>query len=705
MPYSLVKNSEANLQRCTVRIERGGQLNASGSGFFVAPGIVLTCRHVLGSAAINAPVTLSWGGMQYSAKARNTKDSAFEDLDLVLLEIDDTALIGTHPCVRIGGDSRVGDPCYIFGYSDLRPEGDPAEVRVEGFTGNGNPHLKLSSGQVRPGMSGSPLLNLRTGEVCGVVSITRDRASNLGGLAVPIDVITQDPSILPFQRQFHLDLEIGLDSYATATSLTIVNAGESLAVALGSTPVDGLVVLRPGTYSEPIEVNKSIRVMGWGTRDSVVVVPKAHKLHNVGLLWEAPRGTLSNVTIRGGTDKTSAAVYIQGGLVLADCDIDLQQASSGLTITSEELCRVRRCRVFNGNIGIAAGLNAKPEIDACELFELRTGFFAVDGAAPILQSCQVRNNIDVGATFRNGAHGVIRDCEVLNNGNIGIEIRDGSDPKVVDNRIHENLQGIRVGSRGAGIVSNNEIARNRLSGIHIVQDATPTVRGNYIHGNSECGVSIQDESTPLIDDNRMQKNGLHGIAFTNCARGRVTNNRCYQNKQGGIIVRESATPTIVGNDLYANGMSGLFLEGGEQTLVENNRMHDNTDAGIKATNHGRGRANRNDIYRNGLSGVIVLFEACPTLEDNLIHDNLEHGVFLNDCGRAQLLRNNIYENVRCGISMFAQSIIKGENNIIRKNGFVGLYIDNSDASFFFRNTIEGNDKGDFGGPNDVLKEK
>jgi hypothetical protein len=38
-------------------------------------------------------------------------------------------------------------------------------------------------------MSGAPLLNQRTGKVCGIVKFTRDRSFDLGGGAVPTSVI------------------------------------------------------------------------------------------------------------------------------------------------------------------------------------------------------------------------------------------------------------------------------------------------------------------------------------------------------------------------------------------------------------------------------------------------------------------------------------------------------------------------------------
>jgi hypothetical protein len=46
--------------------------------------------------------------------------------------------------------------------------------------------LKFKGGQVRHGFSGGPLLNRRTWRVIGVVAVTRDARSPLGGFAKPL---------------------------------------------------------------------------------------------------------------------------------------------------------------------------------------------------------------------------------------------------------------------------------------------------------------------------------------------------------------------------------------------------------------------------------------------------------------------------------------------------------------------------------------
>jgi len=54
---------------------------------------------------------------------------------------------------------------------------------------------------VRPGMSGSPLLNQRTGKVCGIVKFTRDRSFNLGGgVVLTTTILSQFPELVEQQH-------------------------------------------------------------------------------------------------------------------------------------------------------------------------------------------------------------------------------------------------------------------------------------------------------------------------------------------------------------------------------------------------------------------------------------------------------------------------------------------------------------------------
>lgn len=182
------------LHQCTLRVA-GQETIGHGTGFFVAPGLILTCAHVVKDHLL-CGIEVFWNGQSYSAQLTRSDSN----LDLALLNTD----LKEHPCVWLNEGATAFDSLYSYGYPDDYRTGAPVTFTLEGKAGEQEEQLKFKSGQVRPGLSGAPLLNTRTGGVCGVVRETRDRASDLGGSAIPTAILLRAfPELIILQKQFH----------------------------------------------------------------------------------------------------------------------------------------------------------------------------------------------------------------------------------------------------------------------------------------------------------------------------------------------------------------------------------------------------------------------------------------------------------------------------------------------------------------------
>lgn len=193
------------LPPCTVRIDVGD--SHSGTGFFVAPNVVVTCFHVLKSEEVSSAearreiTILTADGRRLPVLDRRESSPTDAD-DLAVLRVDAD---GEHPCVLLDTGLRAGDPLHTYGYPIKHPEGEPTSILSEGWTG-GERSLKLAYGQALPGMSGSPVLNLRTGGVCGVLKRSRDPRQALGGYAVPIRLLFElSPALQADNARHHKD--------------------------------------------------------------------------------------------------------------------------------------------------------------------------------------------------------------------------------------------------------------------------------------------------------------------------------------------------------------------------------------------------------------------------------------------------------------------------------------------------------------------
>lgn len=187
-----------------------------GAGFFVAPGRVLTCVHVIGDSA-NLVVRCERDSRPVLEVLVSGRAAVLEDRgrpipaldrdypDIAVLEVEG---ISDHPCVGIDLEwpSREDD-FLVFGYPQ---EGGavqltPARLTYRGTHGTApTAYMDLASDTIKPGMSGAAVLNLRSGKVCGVVVASKNPASPDGALAIPWSAIDADlGEVLAANRAFH----------------------------------------------------------------------------------------------------------------------------------------------------------------------------------------------------------------------------------------------------------------------------------------------------------------------------------------------------------------------------------------------------------------------------------------------------------------------------------------------------------------------
>jgi len=181
----------------------------TGTGFFVAPGKVLTCAHVVGANyQLGDNVTLKWMWNQ-ELIARVVELLTDGSGDIAILELVDASI--SHPCVHILAPTNIGDDLYGYGFPKFGKDlsGDGIQVQYESETILGSSRglryrITFKGGNVDFGFSGGPLLNLQTGGVIGIISESRGVGSDIGGWAIPISyVLDRFPYIASANIEYH----------------------------------------------------------------------------------------------------------------------------------------------------------------------------------------------------------------------------------------------------------------------------------------------------------------------------------------------------------------------------------------------------------------------------------------------------------------------------------------------------------------------
>jgi len=201
------------LRQFVVRID-SAEGEPLGTGFFAAPGYVLTCAHVVKErqkAAVVSPVPgVDVGAGLWTVAARSAEPppgwpSAFWPFpDLAVLQADGDV---DHPCPLLVGRDPVGDErCHTWGFAQdepgLVPEGASASYIFNGprgYIGNeGEGFLQLAAGPVEPGLSGAPLVCPQHRAVVGVIAVSKDTRSDRGGWAAPLSALfSGEPGLIP----------------------------------------------------------------------------------------------------------------------------------------------------------------------------------------------------------------------------------------------------------------------------------------------------------------------------------------------------------------------------------------------------------------------------------------------------------------------------------------------------------------------------
>jgi hypothetical protein len=208
----------ALFRQCVVCItDEAGEFR--GSGFFVAPGRVVTCGHVVhGVQDLQvkwldriAPVTVAGAAPPLDSV---TDPRSYPLPDLAVLDLAAEGQGWEHPCAALTLERPVlggpPDGLYLAGYTiehGLMPALTGTTTEFESpVTEDGHALFKLKRGRLLPGFSGSPLLDVREGLVAGITESSSGQHADLGGFAVPAaDLAAAFPQVFEANQAFHHD--------------------------------------------------------------------------------------------------------------------------------------------------------------------------------------------------------------------------------------------------------------------------------------------------------------------------------------------------------------------------------------------------------------------------------------------------------------------------------------------------------------------
>jgi hypothetical protein len=176
---------ENEIKECIVKIKVN---NSHGTGFFIEKNKILTCFHVI-KDTLETDIKIIFNGIKYSVTIVDKKEEFEIDLAILKVEVDNKNYL------KIDKIASREDKFLTYGFADEEyyfEDAPPNHKRglvpvTLDYEGYDDHFMKFKNGQVEEGHSGSPVINLSTKSICGVLKITRNKDNSLGGYGIPIE--------------------------------------------------------------------------------------------------------------------------------------------------------------------------------------------------------------------------------------------------------------------------------------------------------------------------------------------------------------------------------------------------------------------------------------------------------------------------------------------------------------------------------------
>jgi F-box protein 11 len=396
-------------------------------------------------------------------------------------------------------------------------------------------------------------------------------------------------------------------SPSPSKSVTVALSGadySSLSAAIKNVPEKTRILVRPGTYTESIILDKNIEIVGDGPREQIVLLSR--NAHCIRIATDS--AAVSGMTIRGLAQHSFAIDIPCGRFHLSDCIVT---------------CEAQTC------IGIHNST-----------------------AQPLIQHCIIRDGGQSGIVVYDQGAGVIENCEIFAHKLAGVEVKTGGKPHIRQCKIHNVQQGgIYVYEQGEGISEDCEIFAHKLAGIEVKTGGKPLIRRCKIHDGEASGILVHEHGEGTFEDCDLFAHKLAGIEVKTGGKPLIYLCKIHDGEAGGILVHDQGEGAFEDCEIFANQFVGVEVEIGGKPLIRRCKIHDGQNGGIYVHDQGKGTIEDCDIFANKLAGVLVKTGGNPLIRRCKIHDRQQVGIYIYEQGKGRFESCETFANETYGLSV------------------------------------------------------
>lgn len=382
------------------------------------------------------------------------------------------------------------------------------------------------------------------------------------------------------------------------------------AAALGDT-----IVLKPGVYRETLVLNKSLTLIGDGSRDDIVI----ESSYGNCLCSTAKDASLKGFSFRSNSE--TAVVVTDGEILIEDCNM---QAN-------------RHCLFVEGN-------TATVRIQGCRIHDSvkGCGIRIVQHGTATIERCEVYQNAQSGIQVSEQGHARILRSRLFENQLSGVTVETGGEGDVTIEHCHIygscNSSGVLVVAMSKVTIEDSRIYRNKRANLLIAESSSATIQRCQIRESHDGeGVRVASESIATVLDCEISLNKLAGISVDAGAQIRVHGCRIWDTREDhGVRVGKQCLAEFVDCDICQNKDSGVWISGesGDEksrTVIQNCQIRDNREGfGIVVCEWGNATITQCHIVRNTVDGIRVCESSSAIIQSSEITLNRGYGVSIDE---------------------------------------------------------------------------
>jgi len=344
-----------------------------------------------------------------------------------------------------------------------------------------------------------------------------------------------------------------------------------------------------GTYSENVMVDKTMSLVGNGSKETTIRGGGAGDVVRITADWCNVSGFLITRSGNGAYD-------------------------AGIKVTSDHVWIFDNTIVDNDNDGI-------------RLFSSKHGIISNN-------SCERNRH---GISLSSTDHTTIAWNNCSENSKRGIFLENCSANIIEHNHCSDNeWSGIALFSSSSFDSSGNTIAHNNCSdnwyGIYLTSPEFSyhcklnTIVNNICSTNKGYGILLERSGSNTLSDNTAQGNKWNGIRLVDCDFNTLTTTTVLNSGWSGIFLKDSNSTTLMNTTSSNNSLKGLVLEDSDSNMLSGNVFSGNQDSGVRLES-----ANSNALIGNTIkgneNGIYLRYGSQnTTAQDNTIHGNTVYGI-------------------------------------------------------------------------------